>query len=56
MLDRSKIVMERNAIENNKGHALVIGPVSSVELKDNIFEGNTDPQVLDTRPPKQLPE
>lgn len=52
MLDQSKVVLERNAIENNKGHALVIGPVARVEMKDNIFEGNMDPQVLDTRPPE----
>ncbi len=52
VLDRSKAVLERNAVERNKGHALVISPVSSVELTDNAFEGNKDPQVLDTRPPR----
>jgi len=52
VLDQSKTLLERNTVENNKGNALVIGPESRVELKDNVFEGNTEPQVLDTRPPK----
>ena len=52
VLDQSRIVLERNAVENNKGHGLVIGSGSNIELKDNTFEGNTNPQVLDTRPPK----
>ena len=51
VIDRGGGLLDLNTVSDNGGHGIAIGRDAEIELGENRLEGNTEPQLLDSRNP-----
>ena len=51
VIDRGGGLLDLNTVSDNGGHGIAIGRGAEIELGENRLEGNTEPQLLDSRNP-----